>query len=173
MTSMAGLVDDDAYFELNFSPNARLVPSVRRFVSEFYSHVLASPDFTSQLAVATHELLDNAVRYSLDGNTSIRIGIKRLPRSTRVTIDTRNRAPAMSIDAMRTVLDELASAADPDAHYQVLMRRSAKRVDGSGLGLGRVRAESGMALSYEVEEDSVHVRALANFEAVASAGAKA
>ena len=73
---------------------------------------------------------------------------------------------------MRVALDELAAAPDADAHYQTLMRRSAKRVDGSGLGLGRVRAESGMVVSYEVDNDAVHVRAQARFAGRAQ-GAKA
>lgn len=163
--------EEDAYFELSFSPNVRLVPTVRRFVSEFYSESVESGEVTSQLAVATHELLENAVRYSIDGNTAIRVGIKRLGPKVNVTIDTHNRAAAASIDTLRRTLDELRDAADPDAHYQVLMRRSAKRTDGSGLGFGRVRAESGMAVSYEIENETVHVRAQALFET--SQGAKA
>ncbi len=156
--------EEDAYFELSFSPNVRLVPTVRRFVTEFYSEAIDNGEVTSQLAVATHELLENAVRYSADGNTAIRIGIKRLGPSVNVVIDTRNRSSAASIDTLRRSLDELRSAADADAHYQLLMRRSAKRTDGSGLGFGRVWAESGMAIPYEVEGETVHVRAQALFE---------
>jgi anti-sigma regulatory factor (Ser/Thr protein kinase) len=154
---------EDAYFELSFSPNVRLVSSVRRFVSEFYTQMLADADITSRLAVATHELLENAVRYSLDSNTTIRIGMKRQASGYAVTIDTRNRAHAPNVDGVRRALDELAAATDAQQHYQVLMRRNMKRTDGSGLGLGRVRAESGMAVSYEIEDNVVRVRAQALF----------
>jgi anti-sigma regulatory factor (Ser/Thr protein kinase) len=160
-------VDEDAYFELSFSPNVKLVSTVRRFVTDFYDELVNSAELISQLAVATHELLENAVRYSLDGNTTIRIGIRRSPQALRVTIDTRNRASVDSIATMRGVIDEIAAAPDPDAHYLVLMRRSAKRVDGSGLGFGRVRAETGMSVSYEVDDDAVHVHAQADFQAAA------
>jgi hypothetical protein len=163
VTFISGVADEDAYFELSFSPNVRLVPTVRRFVSEFYAGALHSNETISQLAVATHELLENAVRYSTDGNTMLRVGLKRKPATDRVTIDTRNHASPSSIDVVRRLLDELAAAPDPDVYYQLLMRRSAKRTDGSGLGLGRVRAESGMDLSYAIDGCEVHVHAQAEF----------
>jgi hypothetical protein len=163
--------EEDAYFELSFSPNVRLVSTVRRFVSEFYGEAVGNSEVTSQLAVATHEMLENAVRYSVDGNTSIRIGIKRLGPSLKVTIDTENRASLRSIASLRTTIDEIGGAADPAAHYLVLMRRSAKRADGSGLGFGRVRAESGMSISYDVDGDVVRVRAQALFD-TATQGAR-
>jgi hypothetical protein len=154
--------DEDAYFELSFSPNVQFVSTVRRFVAEFYSESLGSDEITSRLEVATHELLENAVRYSADGNTTIRVGIKRSPE-LRVQIDTSNRAELAYIVTMRHTLDELIAAGDPAAHYQVLMQRSLKRAKGSGLGLGRVRAESGMTISYEVKGDVVRIRAEARF----------
>lgn len=156
--------DEDAYFELSFSPNVQLVSTVRRFVSEFYTQALVSEDITSRVAVATHELLENAVRYSVDGNTTIRIGIKVVSSRIRVAIDTCNRANDATLVTLRHTLDELIAAPDAEAHYQVLMRRSMKRVDGSGLGFGRVWAESGMRVSYRVEGDVVRIRAEANFE---------
>jgi hypothetical protein len=162
VTLSAEATDEDAYFELSFSPNVQLVSIVRRFVAEFYSQSLGSDEITSRLEVATHELLENAVRYSADGNTAIRIGIKRDPE-LRIRINTSNRAELPYIVTLRHTLDELIAAPDPDAHYQLLMRRSVRRADGSGLGFGRVRAESGMIVSYEVEGDVVRIRAEARF----------
>jgi anti-sigma regulatory factor (Ser/Thr protein kinase) len=150
---------EDAYFELSFSPNVKLVSTVRRFVGQFYSEVLADPEATSQLAVATHELLENAVRYSLDGNTSVRIGIRRVEDGTVVTLETCNRAAPQNLDTIRSAIDEIAGAPDADAHYQVLMRRTAKREGSSGLGLGRVRAETGMTLTHSIDGANVVVRA--------------
>src|SRR5262249_6977744 len=150
---------EDAYFELSFSPNVRLVSTVRRFVGQFYSEVLRDPDATSQVAVATHELLENAVRYSLDGNTSVRIGVARVEGGMAVSIETCNRAAESNLATIAGALDEIARASDPDAHYQVLMRRTAKREGSSGLGLGRVRAETGMTLSYTIEGATLVVRA--------------
>ncbi len=155
--------DEDAYFELSFSPNTRLVATVRRFVGEFYQSVLANAEITSQLMVAAHELLENAVRYSIDGNTTIRVSVKRGPR-TRVNISTTNRAVGDHLSRGRKALDDLAAAPDAQAHYELLMRRTMKTTEGSGLGLGRVRAESGMSITYEVIGDTMNIRASAEYD---------
>ena len=155
--------EDTAFFALSFSPNVSLVSTVRRFVGDFYRQIIANHEITSQLAVATHELLDNAVLYSHDGNSSIRVGVRVEPGGIRVTIDTRNRASADNIGAVRASLDALAAATDASAHYQALMRAAANRADGSGLGLARVRAEADMSIKYEIEDDWVHLHASARF----------
>ena len=56
-------------------------------------------------------------------------------------------------------------AEDPEALYNQLVRRAAKRRDGgSGLGLGRIRAEADLALSYAIEGDTVVVTAEGRFQ---------
>jgi anti-sigma regulatory factor (Ser/Thr protein kinase) len=154
---------NQAYFELSFSPNLSLVSTVRRFVSDFWNKILPSPDVTSQLAVAAHELLDNAVLYSYDGNTHVRIEVEKEPGTARVTITTRNRASPANLSRVQAAIQKVASATDPSAFYQATMRAAAQRAEGSGLGLARVRAESEMAISHEVEGDTVIMRASARF----------
>src|SRR5258706_15726760 len=98
----------DARFELAFSPNMRLIAVVRRFVSDFYSEVLSDAEITSRLTVASHELLENAVKYSFDGNTCIQIEVRKDDdgQGTVVTIDTRNRTDPKNLVALRTLIDE-------------------------------------------------------------------
>jgi anti-sigma regulatory factor (Ser/Thr protein kinase) len=165
LSSRFHMTGDDAYCELSFSPNVGLVTTVRRFVSEFYVQVIGNAEVTSQLAVATHELLENAVRYSTDGNTGVRIGVHREHDAVTVTIDTQNRATPPNISTLLQSLEELAAAPDPNVYYQLLMRKSAKRTDGSGLGFGRIRAESDMTVSCKIEGDRVLLRASARFAA--------
>jgi anti-sigma regulatory factor (Ser/Thr protein kinase) len=164
MTKGTRTREETAHFELSFSPNVALVSTVRRFVSEFYVQLLLDGEATSQLAVATHELLDNAVQYSSDGNTSIRIGMTLHGRTVTIDICTRNRATAENIAAARKSLDALLEAKDAGAHFQKLMRETATRSDGSGLGLARVQTEADMRLSYDVTDDVFQLRAVASFE---------
>ena len=155
--------DVEAYCELSFSPNVRLIATVRRFVGEFYVRVLNDENITSRLVVATHELLENAVRYSLDGQSAIRIGVLRVEGGVKVTIETRNKTGDANLAELNALLAEMRVTQDRLSFYQVLMKRSSKRLDGSGLGLGRIHAESQMDLSCELEGDVVKLRAEAQF----------
>jgi anti-sigma regulatory factor (Ser/Thr protein kinase) len=159
-----GSSEEDAYFELAFSPCLSLVSIVRRFVGEFYTEVLGDAEMTSRIAVATHELLENAARYALDGQASVRIGVAARDAVAVVSITTKNRASDSHLATLRRSLDELIAAPDPNAYYLTLMRRTAKRTDGSGLGLGRIAAESDMRLSYGIEGDCITLRAQAHFD---------
>ena len=116
-------MDRDAYFELNFRPNVALVSVVRRFVSEFYQKFLSDPDGTSRVALATHELLENAVKYSKDGETTIRIAVERDTMPRRVRIRLSNRAEPANIAAIREIVDGVAKAPDAFAFYQALIVR--------------------------------------------------
>lgn len=144
-------------FELAFRPNVQLINVVRRFVTDFYDEVIGDPDAVSRLALATHELLENAVRYSTDGETRIRIGIEPAQDGAFLTIRMQNTAETTHRATLGVLFEEMKAADDPMDHYCLVMRRNAKRQDGSGLGLARIRAEAEMTLDYEVEGELVTI----------------
>jgi anti-sigma regulatory factor (Ser/Thr protein kinase) len=153
-------MEQPAYFELNFRPNVALVSVVRRFVSEFYERFLSDPDTTSRVALATHELLENAVKYSKDGETTIRIEVERERAPRRVTIALRNSAEPADIAAIREILDGVRRADNAFDYYQTLLAARAKTREAGGLGLARIAAEGEMAVSYRVEGNTVVIEAV-------------
>ena len=159
--------DNMAYVEVSFRPNVALISVVRRFVSDFYARMFKDADATSRVALATHELLENAVRYSKDGETRIRVEVlnEKTPNS-QVAITTWNVATPDHVEAVRALFDEMKSNTDPFNHYQTLMRRTARVVGGSGLGLARVRAEAEMELSFDVASGVLSVGARTRAEVI-------
>ena len=157
-----------AHLELTFSPSLGLVSMVRRFVNDFCMQIIADADVASQVGLATHEMLENSARYSLDSRTTIRVEVEAEHDASVVTIETRNSTGLEHMSALRSLVDEISSAPDAFRHYQVLMERSMKRTDGSGLGLGRIRAESDMALAYAFDDNVVTLRARARYPQRAS-----
>jgi hypothetical protein len=152
--------------ELKFNPSAGLIQVVRRFVCDFYEEVLDDQDAVSRMALATHELLENAVKYALDGETvlSIQVEHEEGAREKRIVIRLRNRASPEHLSALRALFEEMDRYPDPFAHYQAAMERTAKRRTGSGLGIARVRTEGEMSMSYTIDGDAVCIVAQAEVQ---------
>lgn len=143
------------YFHLVFRPNIKLVSTVRRFTADFYRRVLVDQELSSRLALATHELLENAVAYAVDAESAIRIEVD----GDMLTVTTWNRSTYERITGLRALLDDIAAAPDPEQFYQQLLLKSVTRTEGSGLGLARVRAEAEMNINYEIDKDRVSIKA--------------
>jgi hypothetical protein len=151
-----------SYVEMRFSPSIELIDLVRRFIADFYHRLTADRVLRDRLAVATHELLENCVRYSVDGEAKVRVEVSP---ENRLLITVDNAAAPSNVESLRRLIEEMNGHADgPLAFYRVLMRRGAKERDRSGLGLARIQAECDMALSYTVMEARVSVRAVTQLE---------
>jgi anti-sigma regulatory factor (Ser/Thr protein kinase) len=148
----------NASVEIRFAPNADLISSVRRFVSTFYEDVLGDAALASRMALATHELLENAVKYATDGETRTLLEVMFEPQPL-VSVCTWNRAGAENIHNLEEIFRAMALEPDAGAYYQGAMRRTATRTDGSGLGLARIQAEAEMALSCSIDGEMVAIHA--------------
>jgi hypothetical protein len=146
---------EQTYVELKFCPSPELIPIVRRFVSAFYERLLSHADVASRLALATHELLENTVKFSVDGVSSIHLGVVPLEHATEVSIRTWNRSSERDRANVAAIVGEMKDSSDLFEYYQQVMRRNAKRREGSGLGLARICAEAEMSLSCEVKGDEL------------------
>ena len=148
------------------SSSTSILPMVRRFVRELCMRTLFDPDVTTRVVVASHELLDNAVRHGERDGSSIRVSIARTASEADVVIDTSNFVDALRASALREFLAMLArEGASP--HYACALQRIAsspvETAMPGGLGLGRVQAEAAFVLSCRFEDEMAHVRARGRF----------
>ena len=153
---------ESPFVDLSFSPSLALVSLVRQFASDFYSEQLGEGDAVERIALATHEVLENAVKYSVDGLTRIRIEWHPPPEG-RVLLRTWNRPRPEHFEVVVRNIAKLQEASDPLAYYLELMKKTSTQPVGSGLGLGRVRAEAEMTVKCSVEGDWLCVSAEAPF----------
>ena len=144
------------YFHVSFRPSIKLISSVRRFTETFYDQMLADRELSERAALATHELLENAVAYASDSEASVRVEVE----DGYLAVKTWNRANPERLAELAAQIDAL-STAEPDEHYQAMMEQTAFRKDGSGLGLARIRAEAAMTITYELTDDQVCIQARA------------
>lgn len=145
------------FVDLSFAPSINLVSLVRQFASDFYAEQLGEGDAVSRLALATHEILENAVKYSIDGMTRIRIEYRPEEKGGQVVLQTWNRPRPEHLAVLEQNMAELSAAADPMAHYLTLIKRTSTLPVGSGLGLGRIRAEAEMSVRYVIEGEWLQV----------------
>jgi hypothetical protein len=143
--------------QLAVPPDTLVTSKIREFVVQYCQKVFFSDELIHSLEMTTHELLENAIKYSPEGSGWPTLEISA--GGSRLIVRATNRASAEHRASLAAYFDEIKANPDPQRHYQVLMQRAASRTVGSGLGLGRVRSEAGMTLSLSVEGDRVTLQA--------------
>jgi hypothetical protein len=144
---------------IEFRPHAGLLTQTREFVSSFCSTFVRDPAFIYRVTIAVHELLENAIKYSSDGSTSIRIALRKDGARRCVSIRAENSAAPQRIVAARDMIERIRETDDPFELYCNLIRSSVERHTGSGLGLARICAEAACELRCAVTGDRLAVSA--------------
>jgi hypothetical protein len=152
------------YLELRLQPTVQVITAIRRSVNSIFDHLLHDPDASARLALAAHELLENALRHSSDGEALLNIRVDE--PTSRVSIETTNHASAAKIEKLQSRAVKM-SKGDPDDCYLAAMEEAADSQEIGGLGLVRIRAEGGMKLDVRTEGDLVHVIATTTYGAAA------
>ncbi len=153
---------NEATLELKFHPNRRDPSVIRKFVETYYGNLLHDGDTLYRVAMAAHEFMENAVKYSSDGAAQFTVELGHAPDAAstpRITLSLWNKAAPHHVAQLEQVFAEMDSFSDAFEHYKALMKRDAG--DGSGIGLARIRAEGEMRLSLIRDGDRVCLRAQA------------
>ena len=140
-----------------------LISSTRHFVCAFVAPIVGDPDAISRIGLATHELLENILKYSTDGRTCTRVDLVQTGDRQVFSIETTSTITPERRAGLEEVFHEMANAPDALSCYQHAMTRALHRRHGSGLGLARIWAEAQMRLSVDFVGETVTIRAVATF----------
>lgn len=141
-------------FELTCAITVEDVPDVRRFVEKLHRRLVHNVDDVARVAMATHELFENAVKFAVDGTATLKV---ELLDGHNVHIMTRNVARRADAEGLRVLIAQLEAAGDPMVFYLQRMQEAPKQR--GGLGIGRVAAEGEMQIRVHFDGDLVEVHA--------------
>jgi hypothetical protein len=150
--------------ELVFEPIAAQISLVREFVERYFQSAVNDPDLLCRMAVAAHELMENAFKYSSGGHSRLRIEIRHDDGADSLLVCVVNLAAPEHISSLKAIVEEISAAEDVDSLYQRYLERAARRKEGSGLGLARIRVEAEMELRLRFQGEATCVEAVARFE---------
>jgi hypothetical protein len=122
----------------------------------------ASIERAGAVALTVHELLQNAIDYSTDGRAKLRLHLD-VPQQ-RITLSVESHGSPEKLEGLLQLMQRIEQEPDPLKLYLALMKETAKKKAGSGLGLARVRFEGGMDIKIELAEGLVRVTATSNLE---------
>ncbi len=124
---------------IRMNPPWVFIDEIRRFVESFCACAHLGPDREAQVALAVHELMQNAVPHARGKDVELDLGVD--PGADRIRVQVTNDCPAEEYEALR---DRIAAMyAEPDAlrDYLRTMREQPSSARG-GLGLARIRFEA-------------------------------
>jgi hypothetical protein len=138
---------------LTLSPDWRHVRPLRDYVSGVALAFSRPRDFADRCAMCASELLENAVKYSLDG-TEIQVVVEMDLRNELMQVCVENQAPSERIEDLQKVLTTVNSGGPFDSYILLLSQAAAKEGATSKVGLGRVRAEGSAWIRFDCPTES-------------------
>jgi hypothetical protein len=156
---LTAIITKPASIRLDFFPQARLLTATREFVTSFYSSLSPNTTTSSRLALAAHELMENAVKYSSDGAATLALSLAHRGEEFVLSVSLSNRASVDHRRELERLVEEVSGAPDAMMLYLKLMRKNARNPETSGLGLARIRAEAELSVSCTSDGDIVTILA--------------
>ncbi len=158
---MTNTNDDPAVLFLRMEPRWVVVDEVRGFVETFCAAACPGSAREEQVALAVHELVQNAIMNASSAEIEVRLELD--PRNRRVRVSVTNLCHPDQIAVLRERLARAQECDDPLAGYVAAMREAPERR--GGLGLSRVRYEGALHLGLEVRGERVTVHAAGSLAA--------
>lgn len=130
------------YIEMRFGPKWPYVSTIRNFMQNFLGVAIGNQKLSDKVSMTISELVENAVRYSDNTETFLKVSIHR--ENDRIEISVKNHASSNQAEGLLQFMKELES--DPPLEAYVKRMKQSTNLDRSQLGLARIRYEAGAQL---------------------------
>jgi anti-sigma regulatory factor (Ser/Thr protein kinase) len=124
---------------IRMNPPWVFIDEIRRFVESFCACASLGSDREAQVALAVHELMQNAVPAARGEEVELDLEVD--PRADRVRIRVVNAGDDASFAELQERVDAMQGEPDALAHYLRTMKEQPSSARG-GIGLARVRFEA-------------------------------
>jgi anti-sigma regulatory factor (Ser/Thr protein kinase) len=152
------------YLSLRMKPPWVFIDELRRFVESFCACACPGGEREAQLALAVHELMQNAVPNSHDEEVELTLEVE--PDADRVAVSVSNRCTDAEYHALVDKIDRMNNEPDALKHYLVAMKETPATTRG-GLGMARVRFEAQLDLSVSRQAGRLTIHASGRLRAPA------
>jgi anti-sigma regulatory factor (Ser/Thr protein kinase) len=152
---------DASILFLRMQPSWVVVDDIRKFVETFCASACPWAEREEQLALATHELVQNAIANAVTSDIELKLEVDR--GRERVHVAVSNHARPDQIEVLRTRLHKTQSHPNPLDGYVEAMREDPD--SRGGIGLARIRYEAALDLALEVQGEKVTIHAAGPLEA--------
>ncbi len=144
------------YIEMKFGPRWHHISTIRSFIHNFLNTITGDPRKADRISMSISELMENAVKYSYNDETYLKISIENDGEIVSVTVKNKS-TPAQAEELIRFLA--FLETMSPLEGYMEMMKRSADSGK-SQIGLARIRYEAGAKLYIQYDEESrITVRA--------------
>ncbi len=145
----------EAVLFLRMHPSWVVVDDIRNFVETFCANACPEAEREGQLALATHELVQNAIANAVSPDIEVKLELDR--RAGRVGVSVSNDAHEDQIEVLKTRLASACAHENPLQGYLAAMREDPH--SRGGIGLARIRFEAALELDLEVEGARITIHA--------------
>src|SRR5262245_40240900 len=98
---------------LPFDAPHRMAAHASKVAADFFRQFERDAETTASVHMVTQELVENLLKYSIEGDTSLEVALETTGAGRRVRITAKNRTTQDRMDDVRTRIDELEHAEDP------------------------------------------------------------
>jgi anti-sigma regulatory factor (Ser/Thr protein kinase) len=126
---------------IRMNPPWVFIDEIRRFVESFCSCASLGPDREAQIALAVHELMQNAVPHARGADVELDLEVD--PKAGKITARVTNDCPDEECRALQERVAAMYREPDALRDYLRTMKEQPSTARG-GLGLARVRFEAQM-----------------------------